>query len=197
MNAPSQQLLLNLLSDNSQQAIEAFIICEEVVKPYFHGKLPGQPEIADELSTKTIERAKKIGYKYKDLNAIKNVNSWLKKIARYILLEYYRKRNLELISKTEYWKANNPELQQNEEITLLDIEAISDIVMSYLNRHCTEDERKVFLLRAIDNMSFKEIGRLFIPPVGENTLIKRYSRIRKKIKYCIDNVYFGNLTNLS
>lgn len=197
MITPDQQLLHDLLSDDNELATAAFIACEKIIQPYIHDKFSNELEVADELCAKVVERARKIGRKHTSIPKFKSMKAWLLKIARYILLEYYRKRNLELISETEFWKANKPELYRNEEITLLDIEAISDIVMQYLNTHCTEEDRRVFLLRAIDNMSFKEIGNLFIPPVGENTLIKRYSRIRKKIKHCLNKVYFGTINVLN
>lgn len=195
MITSDQQLLLQLLSENKKEMDLAFVACESMIKPYLHKKFPNDPEIADELSTKVVARAQKVGHKQKD--DLKKMKGWLTKIAQFILLEYYKKRNLELATEAEFWKANDSALHPQEETTLMDIEAISDIIMEYLNTSCSETDKKIFLLRSIDDMPFKEIGKLFVPPISENTLIVKYSRIKKKIKFAIKNIYYDNSAPLS
>ena len=185
-----QQLLQNLLSEDPHIANLAVLECEEMIKGFFRKKFPHEPEIADELGTATVWRAQKIGHKHRE--KIKSIKGWLVNIGKYILLEYYKKRNRALSFEADFWKSNSSATLPPDDKNLLDIETISDFIINYLNMNCSEAEKKIFMLRALDQLPFKEIGLLFVPPLSENTTMKRYSRLKQRIKHSIHALYFSS-----
>lgn len=135
-------------------------------------KLCRNQYLAEELTSETFFKAIKAIDKF-DQRC--NLNSWLCQIAKYSYYDYLRKnkRLVELDSLVEQENSNiNIEKQLVDSIT-------SEEICKKV-RSLEEPYKKVFMLRIMNELSFKQIANVF--GRSENWACVTYHRARKKLK---------------
>lgn len=100
----------------------------------------------------------------------RNFKSWLLVIARNKAIDYYRKRRKEILIDASETETVLPKTQAEGERNVL-----VDEMLNLLN----DNERQVFLLRIMDNLSHKEIAKILSIPLG--TSLWLYQKAIKKI----------------
>lgn len=135
-------------------------------------KLCGDEHVAEELCSETFFRA------LKHIDGFRgdcHISSWLCQIAKNCYYSYLRRRKSE-ISQSRLSEADFD--QTSVEARLEDKEAAAQIYG--LLHDLKEPYKEVFLLRALGELSFRQIGEIF--GKSENWACVTYHRARKHIR---------------
>lgn len=132
----------------------------------------GHRETAEDLTSKTFFNA------LKNLNSFsldtENFNSWLYKIARNLVIDYYRTKKEDL-NLEDYF-----DLSHDNEIEVeIDNKRKLEDVKKYLN-NLKPEQKEIIILRTWEELSYKEIGEIL--GKSENSCKMMFSRTIKKLR---------------
>lgn len=134
--------------------------------------LTADGELAEELMQETFYQAVKSIDRY---NGTCHMSVWLCQIAKHLFYDYLKKKKIQTVSMDEGWDTASKEAGPEEQ--LLAQEGRKTI---YRQIHGLEEPyREVFLLRALGELPFGEIGELF--GKSENWARVTYYRARMKL----------------
>ena len=134
--------------------------------------LTADAELAEELMQETFYQAVTSIDRY---NGNCHLSVWLCQIAKHLFYDYLKKRKIQTIPLEEGWNRASGEAGPEEQI--LEQEGRKNI---YRYIHGLEEPyREIFLLRALGELSFREIGELF--EKSENWARVTYYRARMKL----------------
>lgn len=151
---------------------------DEIIKMYandvkrFCMSLCHDEQTAEELMQETFYRAYRTIHRY-DGTCL--MTTWLFTIAKRAWIDSLRKKrpvkSLEEVSENQIKTEETPEVLLNRKLTM-------EYLMNLIDE-MKEPDRSVFLLRAISDKSYKEIGNLFCK--SENWARVTYYRVRLKL----------------
>ncbi|MBE6107521.1 MAG: sigma-70 family RNA polymerase sigma factor [Erysipelotrichaceae bacterium] len=151
---------------------------DEIIKMYannvkrFCMSLCHDEQTAEELMQETFYRAYRTIHRY-DGTCL--MTTWLFTIAKRAWIDSLRKKrpvkSLEEVSENQMKTEETPEVLLNRKLTM-------EYLMNLIDE-MKEPDRSVFLLRAISDKSYKEIGNLFCK--SENWARVIYYRVRLKL----------------
>ena len=151
---------------------------DEIIKMYandvkrFCMSLCHDEQTAEELMQETFYRAYRTIHRY-DGTCL--MTTWLFTIAKRSWIDSLRKKgsekSLEEVSENQMKTEETPEVLLNRKLTM-------EYLMNLIDE-MKEPDRSVFLLRAISDKSYKEIGNLFCK--SENWARVIYYRVRLKL----------------
>lgn len=151
---------------------------DEIIKTYandvkrFCMSLCHDEQTAEELMQETFYRAYRTIHRY-DGTCL--MTTWLFTIAKRAWIDSLRKKrpvkSLEEVSENQMKTEETPEVLLNRKLTM-------EYLMNLIDE-MKEPDRSVFLLRAISDKSYKEIGNLFCK--SENWARVIYYRVRLKL----------------
>lgn len=151
---------------------------DEIIKTYandvkrFCMSLCHDEQTAEELMQETFYRAYRTIHRY-DGTCL--MTTWLFTIAKRAWIDSLRKKrpvkSLEEVSENQMKTEETPEVLLNRKLTM-------EYLMNLIDE-MKEPDRSVFLLRAISDKSYKEIGNLFCK--SENWARVTYYRVRLKL----------------
>ena len=150
---------------------------EQIYQAYFRRVylylvgLTGQESLAEELTAETFFRAMECLDRFRGDCA---VQTWLCQIAKNCYFSYLRRTRPTLPMEEDLPSPNEIPMEER----LADRETAMDI--HRLAHKLPEPYREVFLLRALGDLSFRDIGALF--EKSENWACVTYHRARKKIR---------------
>ncbi len=164
--------------DGDMDAFESLV--KKYQKPVYAlcRRMTGEHQSADDLSQETFIKAYISLQKFKDG---KSFFSWIRKIALNNSLNYLKKRKREEplgireLKVTENINSTPQELPQ-EQLLRNGMEVKFKEALEALPL----DQKTVFILRVLENLSYKAIADLLNIPEG--TVMSRLSRSRKKLK---------------
>jgi len=157
---------------------------ESLVRKYqksiyaFCHRMTGEHQSADDLSQETFVKAYVSLHRFKDGM---DFFPWIRKIALNSSLNYIktRKREEPLGAREVHIEADSRSLHQELPQNKLQRKLIEDKFNRALEALPVE-QKSLFILRVLENLSYKEISELLKIPIG--TVMSRLSRTRKKLK---------------
>lgn len=162
------ELIQEILSGNVEGFSRLVGAYERGIYSYLY-KLCNNKEDALDLTQVTFIKV------YNSLNRLKsddNIKPWIYRIAHNSFIDYLRsKKESQNIDECEFVYTVTPE---DLVISKYMIKSINEIISSLPYEY-----KSVFILRAAENLSFREIG--FILKLSESTARCRYLRARRKI----------------
>lgn len=134
--------------------------------------LTADVDLAEELMQETFYQAVKSIDRY---DGSCRMSVWLCQIAKHLFYDYLKKKKIQMVAIEESWEIASKEAGPEEQI--LDQEGRKNI---YRQIHGLEEPyREIFLLRALGELPFAEIGELF--GRSENWARVTYYRARMKL----------------
>lgn len=145
-------------------------------------------EIAEDLTSETFLRGWEV---YKNQKEIENPQAFLYKIARNLVIDYYRQKARARVVSTENTKIIDPRTDlEGKAVLMSDVAQIKD-VLSELN----DDYQNVIIWYYLDDLSIKEIAKL-LDRTEEATRVL-LSRALKALRAKLNNTRQLGVTFLS
>jgi len=162
------------------EGVDILIDIETVYRAYFHDvyryllKLTSDKHLAEELTAETFMKV--IEYKG-SFESKSHIKTWIIKIAKNNFLNYLKKNKRvvvrEQLDDSRFIESFENSIVQNEDV---------NNILKVLDK-IKEPHKEVFKLRVIDELSFRDIGRIF--GKSENwacvTFYRSKERIRKEV----------------
>ena len=139
--------------------------------------LVGNPEVAEDLTAQTFEKAL---LHFADLHALESADAWLFRIARNCAADYFR-RARPAVSLERLLPAEHPQDEMVEDRAIAREEQRD--LLAHLNR-LPEREREMIGLKFVTRLSNREIARVLHVPEGtvSSTLYRALGRLRTALK---------------
>lgn len=159
---------------------------EKVYKEYFRDVYlyvkhlsGGDEQLAEDITSETFFRALRAAGSFRGECSVR---AWLCRIAKNCLFSYCKKSSREFAADDDVLDLKASSDEDPEKIVIQNEEAEK---AKKLTASLPEVYRKVFILRAIGDMSFREIGRRF--GKSENWACVTYHRARKMLREKMEN----------
>lgn len=133
--------------------------------------LSRKPELAEEITQETFFKAMRSLDKFRGGCSVK---SWLCSIARNLLIDQQRKKKPQSIAQMQ----DLPDTATDLEASL--VQQDESMRIHHLLHHLAEPYREVFTLRALGQLSFRDIGEIFGKSTNWACVV--YHRARASIK---------------